>query len=31
MHKVRAAQLTLTLGGHFGENVALVSVFVLKT
>jgi hypothetical protein len=26
-----AAQLALTLGGHFGEDVALVRVFELET
>ena len=30
MHHGAAAQLTLTLGRHFGQNVALESVFVLE-
>jgi hypothetical protein len=29
VNKIRAAQLTLTLGSHFGQDMAFVSVFTL--
>jgi len=29
VNKIRAAKLTLTLGSHFGQNVAFVRMFAL--